>query len=50
MIHSDLMKAIVLPAIVKLPDNAQRQLFFSIPTKAEEVLATSIVVALAQRK
>lgn len=51
--HPDLSKAIVLAAIVKMPTHAKRQLVSAVPAKrerAEEVLAASIVVALAQRK
>ncbi|WP_341712138.1 hypothetical protein [Erythrobacter sp.] len=50
--HPELMKAIVLAAIVKLPVNTKRKLASQVPDRrerAEELLAASIVVALSQR-
>lgn len=50
--HPELTKAIVLAAIVRLPANTKRQLVSQVREhreRAEELLATSIVVALSQR-
>lgn len=50
--HPELMNAIVLGAIVKLPANTKRQLVSQVRgrrERAEELLAASIVVALSQR-
>ena len=50
--HPDLMKAIVLAAIVKLPDNTKRQLVSKVRERrerSEDRLAASIVVALSRR-
>lgn len=51
--HPDLLQAIILAAIVKMPDAAKRQLTASIQIKrerAEGLLATSIMVAVLQRR
>lgn len=51
--HPDLVRAIVLAAIVKLPEATKRQLVSKIPErreKAEDLVAAAIVVALAQRR
>lgn len=51
--HPDLLQAIILAAIVKMPDTAKRQLTASVRIKrerAEELLATSIMVAVLQRR
>lgn len=50
--HSDLIHAIILAAIVKLPENTKRQLVSKVAERrdrAEDVIAASIVVALSQR-
>ena len=50
--HPDLAKAIVLAAIVSVPDNAKRQLVSSVQErreKAEELLAATIVVGLSRK-
>ena len=47
----DLVRAIVLAALVKVPDGTKRRLVSKVPErreKAEDVIAASIVVALAQ--
>ena len=52
-VHPGLLQAIVLAAIVKLPDHAKRQLVSRVPERrqrAEEALAASVVLALAQRR
>lgn len=49
--HPDLVRAIVLAAIVKLPEATKRQLVSKIPgrrEKAEDLVAAAIVVALAR--
>jgi hypothetical protein len=51
--HPDLLQAIILAAIVRMPDANKRQLTSSVQTKrerAEELLATSIMVAVQQRR
>jgi len=51
--HPDLLHAVVLAALTKAPDGTKRRLVSSIPERrqqAEDVIAASIVVALAQRK
>jgi len=50
--HPDITHAIILAAIVKLPENDKRQLVSKVPerhSRAEDVIAASIVVALSQR-
>ncbi|MEO9659302.1 MAG: hypothetical protein ABJF09_02715 [Qipengyuania citrea] len=50
--HPDFMHAIILAHIVKLPENTKRQLVSKVPerrSRAEDVIAASIVVALSQR-
>lgn len=52
-IHPGLLQAIVLAAIVKLPDHTKRQLVSRAPERrhrAEEAFAASVVIALAQRR
>lgn len=49
----DLLQAIILAAIVKMPKAAKRQLTSSVRAKrerAEELLAASITVAILQRR
>ena len=49
--HPNLMKAIVLAAIVKLPDNTKRQLVSKVRERreqSEDRLAASIVVELSR--
>lgn len=51
--HPDLVHAVVLAALIKAPDGTKRSLVSSVPRrrqKAEDVIAASIVVALAQRR
>lgn len=51
--HPDLTRAIVLAALIKLPDGTKRRLVSTVPDRrkqAEAVDAASIVVALAQRR
>ena len=50
--HHDLMKAIVLAAIVKLLNHSKRQLVSTVQErreKAESALAASVVVELSRR-
>lgn len=50
--HPDLLQAIILAAIVKVPNATKKQLTSSVPAKrerAESVLAASIVVSLLSR-
>lgn len=50
--HPDLMHASILAAIVTLPENAKRQLVSKLPerrSRSEDIVAASIMVALAQR-
>jgi hypothetical protein len=50
--HPDLLQAIILAAIVRMPEANKRQLTSSVPARrerAEELLATSIMVAVPQR-
>ncbi len=50
--HPDVMKAIVLAAIVRMPDHAKRQLVSTVQErreKAEAALAASVVVELSRR-
>ncbi|MXO84953.1 hypothetical protein GRI38_02770 [Altererythrobacter aurantiacus] len=51
--HPDLVHAVVLAALTRAPDGAKRRLVSSVPERrqqAEDVIAASIVVALAQLK
>jgi hypothetical protein len=51
--HPDLLQAIILTAIVKIPDATKKQLSSSIQAKrarAEGMLAASIIMAILQRK
>lgn len=51
--HPDLLQAIVLAAIVKMPDTSKKQLTSSVQAKrerAESLLAASIMVAILQRR
>ena len=51
--HPDLVHAIVLAALAKVPDSTKRRLVSTVPERrkhAEDVVAASIVVALAQRR
>ncbi|MBO6768415.1 MULTISPECIES: hypothetical protein [unclassified Erythrobacter] len=51
--HPDLAHAIVLAALKKAPDGTKRRLITNVPERreqAEDVIAASIVVALAQRQ
>jgi hypothetical protein len=51
--HPDLVHAIVLATLVKLPDGTKRRLTSKDTArraKAEDAIAASIVVALAQRR
>jgi hypothetical protein len=50
--HPDLIHAIILAAIVTLPENTKRQLVSKVPerrSRAEDAIVASILVALAQR-
>ncbi|WP_291173946.1 hypothetical protein [Erythrobacter sp.] len=50
--HADLAHAIVLAALTKAPDGTKRKLVSSVRERrqqAEDIIAASIVVALAQR-
>jgi hypothetical protein len=50
--HPTLMKAIVLAAIVRMPNNTKRQLVSTVRERherAEEAFAASIVVELSRR-
>ena len=50
--HHDLMKAIVLAAIVRMPAPSKRQLVSTVQQrreKAEDALAASVVVELSRR-
>ncbi|MBO6769713.1 MAG: hypothetical protein JJ901_15580 [Erythrobacter sp.] len=50
--HPDLTHAIVLAALAKVPDGTKRKLVSSVRERrqqVEDVIAASIVVALAQR-
>jgi hypothetical protein len=50
--HPDLLKAIVLAAIARMPNNTKRQLASTVRERrerAEEALAASIVVELSRR-
>ena len=50
--HHDLMKAIVLAAIVKMPSHSKRQLVSTVRErreKAEDALAACVVVELSRR-
>lgn len=49
--HPRLVEAVVLAAIVNMPDHSKRQLVSKIPErreKAEEALAAKLVIALSQ--
>lgn len=49
--HPDLVRAIVLAALVKVPDGTKRRLVSKVAERreqVEDVIAASIVVALAQ--
>ena len=49
----NLVHAIVLAALAKAPDGTKRRLVSAVPERrehAEDVIAASIVVALAQRR
>lgn len=51
--HPDLLQAIILAAIVKMPEATKKQLTSSVQTKrerAEGLLATSIMMAILQRR
>jgi hypothetical protein len=51
--HPDLLQAIILSAIVKLPEATKKQLTSSVLAKrerAEKLLAASILVAIQQRR
>lgn len=51
--HPDLVHAIILAALVKLPDGTKRRLISKDAArrmKAEDAVAASIVVALVQRQ
>lgn len=51
--HPDLLQAIILAAIVKMPEATKRQLTSSVRAKrerAESLLATSIMVAVLARR
>ena len=51
--HPDLLQAIILAAIVKMPDATKRQLSSSVQAKrerAEGLLAAHIMVAILQRR
>ena len=50
--HPDLMKAIVLAAIIRMPDHSKRQLVSKVQERrenAEDTLAACVVVELARR-
>ena len=50
--HPDLMKAIVLAAIIRMPDPSKRQLVSTVQQrreKAEDALAACVVVELSRR-
>jgi hypothetical protein len=50
--HSDLVRAVILAALARVPDSTKRRLVSTVPERreqAEDVVAASIVVALAQR-
>jgi hypothetical protein len=50
--HPDLMKAIVLAAIIRMPDHSKRQLVSTVQQrreKSEDALAASVVVELSRR-
>ncbi|MFI8667361.1 hypothetical protein ACIGGE_13090 [Qipengyuania sp. NPDC077410] len=50
--HPDLLRAVVLAAIVSTPDHSKRQLVSKMQgrrEKAENALAAKIVIALSQR-
>ncbi len=50
--HPDLMNAIVLAAIVKMPNHSKRQLVSTVQErreKAEDALAACVVVELSRR-
>lgn len=51
--HPDLLQAIILAAIVKMPEANKKQLTSSVQVKrerAEGLLAASIVLAILQRR
>lgn len=51
--HPDLVHAVILAAIAKVPNSTKRRLVSAVPERreqAEDVVAASIVVALAQRR
>lgn len=51
--HPDLLQAIILAAIVKMPEATKKQLTSSVQAKrerAEELLAASVLVAIQQRR
>jgi hypothetical protein len=51
--HPDLLEAIILAAIVKMPEGTKKQLTSSVQAKrerAEGMLAASIMVAIRQRR
>jgi|TARA_R100001129_G_scaffold124319_1_gene86828 hypothetical protein len=50
--HPDLLQAVMLAAIVSMPDHSKRQLVSKAQErreKAEEALAARLVIALSQR-
>lgn len=53
MMHPDLLQAIILAAIVKMPETTKKQLTSSVQAKresAEGLLAASIMIAVLARK
>jgi hypothetical protein len=51
--HPDLLQAIILAAIVKMPEDTKKQLTSSVRAKrerAESLLAASIMVAILQHR
>lgn len=53
IMHPGLLQAIVLAAIVKVPDHTKRQLVSRVRERrhrAEEVVAANLVLALMQRR
>jgi hypothetical protein len=51
--HPDLLQAIILAAIVKMPEATKKQLTSSVPAKrerAESLLTASIMIAVLARR
>lgn len=51
--HPDLLQAIILAAIVKMPDGTKKQLTSSVQAKreqAEDLLAASVTLAILRRR